>query len=229
MSDQVTNRYSGHEKSNSRHNSIETRKFYKTSKKERNNKKAVKEMLDTAYELSVLDDIDEDTFFEIVDLYEDLLKLDPKNERAYEMYGNFLMNHQEFETAGIILQKCIDKFPSNSFCHHNMTNFHLFKGDNKNLQNSIKKCLSIDANNIGCLFNKAMFLLQSKKYALAIEIFQNIEDGEHGTSITFTDGAISGNIALCYEGLEEFDKALEFHKIACSQNNKYSCQRLNEI
>ena len=166
---------------------------------------------------------------EIVDLYEEILRLNPKNIDALSQYSNYLITFNRFDEAKDLLEKCLASDPKNNLCLGNSTIHSLNQGNEEELKSKIDLCLKLRPHNSQCLNNKAYQFLREDKPKLALEYFKRLENSPSDGHSKMSKALIYLGYAQSYEHLHNTKLTKKYYELSCNEGQEYACKRFSKL
>lgn len=165
---------------------------------------------------------------EVVDILEEIIKNNPKDEEATSMLANFLFI-KKFEKGTNANLECIQKFPNNALCNGNLTNIFF---DSPRASEFFDICLKNSPHNSICLSNRANWYFKKFKFQEAYDTFKFLEsilDSDAAGSISIDPKYVFQGIADSAKEINKKKEARDYYDKACGLGLESSCHKLEKL
>lgn len=169
---------------------------------------------------------------EVVDILEEIIRNNPKDEEATSMLANFLYiklrktKPEEGKKANL---ECVQKFPTNALCNGNLTNIFF---DTPRASEFFDLCLKNSPNNSICLSNHANWYFKKFKFQEAYDTFKFLEsilDSDAAGSISIDPKYLFQGIAESAQAINKKREARDYYDKACGLGLESSCHKLEKL
>lgn len=166
---------------------------------------------------------------EVVRLLEDILNIDPKNEKALTYISNFYSARRNTQKAKIYLEKCISLYTENELCNGNLSNLYF---ESKEAKKYIDQCLKNTPNNFICIFNQATFEYNIGEFGKSYRSYKflesNLDTDSYGIAKINTELIYFG-VAKSAKAINKMSEAREYFERACGLSHEQSCIEFKKI
>jgi len=155
------------------------------------------------------------------ELYESLLKTNPKNLPILQNYAALLSQIKEYKKADDTFKKCLKIQPKDPLL---LYNYGKFFHDQKIFEKAIKfymESFELDPKNGFPLYNVGNIYSSQGKFEQAIASFKKVIE------VNPSNFLAHNNIGIAYKRIGNFDNAIKFYKQAITKKNDYVDAHLN--
>ena len=155
------------------------------------------------------------------EIYEELLKTNPKNLVILQNYAILLSQIKEFKKSEDIFKQCLKIKPKDPLL---LYNYGKFFHDQKIFDKAVrfyKESFNFDNKNYLAVYNIGNIFLSESKFDQAIEFFKK------AIEINSSNPRAYNNMGIAHKRLGNFNEALEFYKEAIERDNNYVDAHVN--
>ena len=160
-------------------------------------------------------------FIKAKELYESLLKTNPKNLAILQNYASLLSQIKEYKKADVIFKKCLEIKPQDPLL---LFNYGKFFHDQKIFQEAIKfynQSLKLNSKNHLAPYNIGNIYLAENKFEESIVFYKKAIEINPSNFMAYN------NIGIAYKRIGNFNEALKFYKQAIDKNMNYVDAHIN--
>jgi predicted Zn-dependent protease len=152
-----------------------------------------------------------------------LSKADPHSKIFLEGQVDLAMRQQDWESAKVAIDTCLDKFPNSKTCLIDNAQVLLMNGSNEEQQKAIQGCLKAYPNDLQCRNTFATYSFMHGDHATALQQYLDMvrDNGSYGT--TFEISYLNYQIGLSYRGLGQMEEAKQYLQLSCQQGYPAAC------
>jgi tetratricopeptide (TPR) repeat protein len=166
---------------------------------------------------------------EIIELYEEILELNPSNLRALEKYSKYLLVFNRYEDANPLIEKCLSVDPNNESCLVSSTAFPVFQGDMEKAEERVDNCIARRPNNPKCVHLKGNLLLRQNLPSKALSHYKKLEVISAKSKQKVSKALIFLGQAQSYEQLGNNEMAISLFDQACSEGQSFACRYIKTL
>ncbi len=160
-------------------------------------------------------------FHKAKEIYENLLKTNPKNLAILQNYASLLSQIREFKKADAIFKKCLEIKPNDYLL---LYNYGKFFHDQKKFKEAIKfynKSFKLNTKNHLAIYNMGNIYLAENKFIKAIASFKKAIEVNPSNFMAYN------NVGIAYKKIGNFGDALKFYRQAIEKNKEYVDAHIN--
>lgn len=171
-----------------------------------------------------------DINMDVINAYEDILRLSPENARALSEYSNYLIFIGQMKDAKPVLENCLEADPKDELCLGNYTMYDIHEGNHEAIDKSIDLCLERLPNNSKCLHNRGNSLMRKRDFKGAIKIFKTLLNLDSSNQkVTYYKKYIYSSIATCYGMEGDHINEKKYYALSCDEGSERACEKLKNM
>ena len=155
------------------------------------------------------------------EIYEHILKSNPKNLSVLQNYGTVLSQLREYKLAENIFKKCLKISPSDPLLLYNYGKLFHEQGIFDKAIKYYKDSFKFNPKNDISLYNIGNIFLFQNKFHDAINYFTKVIKTNSSNYMAYN------NIAIAYKRIGDLDRALKFYREAIKINKDYVDAHVN--
>ncbi len=151
-----------------------------------------------------------------IEAYEEAVKINPKDDSAYNNMGSAYANKKEYDKAIEAYKKAIEINPKYDSAYYNMGIAYDDKKEYDKAIDAFEKAIEINPKYADAYNNMGNAYYNKKEYDKAIEVYKKAIE----INPKYADAYY--NMGITYSNKKEYDKAIEVYKKAIEINPKYA-------